>query len=127
MSRYNQQADLSDHQRVPPILPARFLLDFLPFEHRRLVRTGLRLFRVDYSSHDLLPMWRRQNHTRVERIVVYDPRSLSTIWVVDDVTGDTIAVPYRVPRADMTLAESVAARQRLQAAADFIGMRCSPD
>ena len=113
---YYQQADLCDHQRVPPILPAaRFLLDFLPFEHRRLVRTGLRLFRVDYSSHDLLPMWRRQNHAPVGRIVVYDPRSLATIWVVDDVTGDYMAVPYRVPRADMTLAESVAARQRLQA------------
>jgi hypothetical protein len=27
---------------------------------------------------------------------VYDPRSLATVWVVDEVTGDTIAVPYRV-------------------------------
>ena len=35
--------------------------------------------------------------------------------MVDDATGDYIAVPYRVPRADMTLAESEAARQRLQA------------
>jgi hypothetical protein len=60
-------------------------------------------------------MWRRQNHTRLERIVVYDPRSLATVWVVDEVTGDTIAVPYRVTRADMTLAESEAARLRLQA------------
>jgi len=47
--------------------------------------------------------------------VVYDPRSLSTIWVVDDVTGDYVAVPYRIPRPDMTLVESEAARQRLQA------------
>jgi putative transposase len=113
---YYQRPDLSDRQRIPPIPPAeRFLLDFLPFERRRLVRTGLRLFRVDYSSHDLLPMWRRQNHAPVERIVVYDPRSLATIWVVDDVTGEYVAVPCRVPRADMTLAESEAARQRLQA------------
>lgn len=45
---------------------------------------------------------------------MYDPRSLATVWVVDEVTGDYLAVPYRVPRADMTLAESEAARRRLQ-------------
>ena len=93
---YYQRPDLPDAQRIPPIPPAeRFLLDFLPYERRRLVRTGLRLFRVDYSSRDLLPMWRRQNHAPVERIVVYDPRSLATIWVVDEVTGEYVPVPYR--------------------------------
>ena len=113
---YYRRPDLADDQRVPPLLPAeRLLLDFLPYERRRLVRTGLRLFRVDYSTRDLLGMWQRQNQERIERIVVYDPRSLATVWVVDDATGDYIAVPYRVPRADMTLAESEAARQRLQA------------
>lgn len=112
---YYQRPDLPDRQRIPPLPPAaRFLLDFLPYERRGLVRTGIRLFRVDYSSRDLLPLWRRQNKEPVERIVVYDPRSLATIWVVDDVTGEYIAVPYRVPRADMTLAESEAARERLQ-------------
>jgi hypothetical protein len=60
-------------------------------------------------------MWQRQNQERIERIIVYDPRSLATVWVVDDATGEYIAVPYRVPRADMTLAESEAARRRLQA------------
>ncbi len=113
---YYRRPDLPDDRRVPPVLPAdRFLLDFLPYEHRRLVRTGLRLFRVDYSARDLLPMWRRQNQDQIERVVVYDPRSLATIWVVDDATGEYIAVPYRVPRADMTLAESQAARQQLKA------------
>lgn len=112
---YYQRPDLPDRQRIPPLPPAaRFLLDFLPYERRGLVRTGIRLFRVDYSSRDLLPLWRRQNQERVERIVVYDPRSLATIWVVDDVTGEYVALPYRVPRADMTLAESEAARERLQ-------------
>jgi Mu transposase, C-terminal len=91
------------------------LLDFLPYERRRLVRTGFRLFRVDYSSRDLLAMWQRQNQERIERIIVYDPRSLATVWVVDDVADGYIAVPYRVPRADMTLAESEAARRHLQA------------
>ena len=112
---YYQQPDLPDPQRVPPIPSAeRLLLDFLPYERRRLVRTGIRLFRVDYSSHDLLPMWRRQNQTALKRIVVYDPRSLATIWVVDELTGAYVPVSYRIPRADMTLAESEAARQRLQ-------------
>ena len=111
-----RRPDLPEDQRIPPMLsPERLLLDFLPYERRRLVRTGLRLFRVDYSSRDLLPMWRRQNQAPIERIVVYDPRSLASVWVVDDVTGDYIAVPYRVARADMTLAESEAARQRLRA------------
>jgi len=112
---YYRRPDLADDQRVPPLLPAeRLLLDFLPYERRRLVRTGFRLFRVDYSARDLLAMWQRQNQERIERIVVYDPRSLATVWVVDDVADGYIAVPYRVPRADMTLAESEAARRRLQ-------------
>jgi putative transposase len=111
-----RRPDLPDDQRVPPLLPAeRLLLDFLPYERRRLVRTGFRLFRVDYSARDLLAMWKRQNQEAIERIVVYDPRSLATVWVVDDVTGGYIAVPYRVPRADMTLAESDVARRQLRA------------
>jgi putative transposase len=111
-----RRPDLPDDQRVPPLLPAeRLLLDFLPYERRRLVRTGFRLFRVDYSARDLLAMWKRQNQEAIERIVVYDPRSLATVWVVDDATGGYIAVPYRVPRADMTLAESDAARRQLRA------------
>jgi putative transposase len=113
---YYRRPDLADDQRVPPLLPAgRLLLDFLPYERRHLVRTGFRLFRVDYSARDLLAMWRRQTRERIERIVAYDPRSLATVRVVDDATGDYIAVPYRIPRADMTLAESEAARRRLQA------------
>jgi putative transposase len=111
-----QRPDLPDDQRIPTLLPAdRLLLDFLPYERRRLVRTGFRLFRVDYSARDLLGMWKRQNQEKIERVVVYDPRGLATIWVVDDADGEYVSVPYRVPRADMTLAESVAARRKLQA------------
>ena len=111
-----QRPDLPDDQRIPPLLPAdRLLLDFLPYERRRLVRTGFRLFRVDYSARDLLGMWKRQNQQKIERVVVYDPRSLATVWVVDDADGEYVSVPYRVPRADMTLAESVAARRKLRA------------
>jgi len=60
-------------------------------------------------------MWKRQNQEAIERIVVFDPRSLATVWVVDEANGGYIVVPYRVPRADMTLAESEAARRQLQA------------
>jgi len=112
---YYRRPDLPDNQRVPHLLPAeRLLLDFLPYECRRLVRTGFRLFRVDYSSRDLVAMWQRQNQKPIKRIVVYDPRSLATVWVVDDATEGYIAVPYRVPSTDMTLAESQAARRRLR-------------
>ena len=113
---YYRRPDLPDAQRVPPFLPAEHLLqDFLPHERRHLVRTGFRLFRVDYSSRDLLPMWRRQNQAKVERIVVYDPRSLARVWVMEDAADGYVAVPYRTPHPDMTLAESVAARRALRA------------
>ena len=91
------------------------MLDFLPYEARALTRSGIRLFRVDYSSVDLLPLWRRDNQRRVARIVVYDPRSLARVWVLDESTDDYIPIPYRVPHPDMTLAQSTAARSALHA------------
>ena len=75
------------------------MLDFLPYEARALTRSGIRLFRVDYSSVDLLPLWRRDNQRRVERIVVYDPRSLARVWILDEATDDCIPIPYRVSRS----------------------------
>jgi putative transposase len=114
---YYRRPDLPDAERIPPRLPAdRFLLDFLPFERRALRRTGVALFKVDYSSVDLLPLWRRDNQQPVERVVVYDPRSLARVWLLDDATDDYIAVPYRIPHPDMTLAESEEARRRMRAA-----------
>ena len=113
---YYRRPDLPDAERVPPRLPAeRLLLDFLPYETRALTRSGIRLFRVDYSSVDLLPLWRRDNQRRVARIVVYDPRSLARVWVLDESSDDYIPIPYRVPHPDMTLAESAAARGVLHA------------
>ncbi len=111
-----RRADLRDADRVPPRLPTdRLLLDFLPYEMRALTRSGIRLFRVDYSSADLLPLWRRDNQHRVARIVVYDPRSLAQVWVLDESTDAYVAVPTRVPRPDMTLAQSEASRRALHA------------
>ncbi len=113
---YYRRPGLPDAERVPPRLPAdRLLLDFLPWERRALTRCGIRLFRVDYSSTDLLPLWRRDNQRWVERLVVYDPRSLAQVWVIDETTGGPIPVPYRVPHPDMTLAQSGEARRGLQA------------
>ena len=113
---YYRRPDLPDAERTPPRLPAeRLLLDFLPYEARALTRSGIRLFRVDYSSVDLLPLWRRDNQHRVERIVVYDPRSLARVWILDEFTDDYIPIPYRVPHPDMTLAQSAAARGALHA------------
>ena len=119
MDRYlawYRRPELRDADRIPPRLPSdRLLLDFLPHEARALTRSGLRLFRVDYSSRGLLPLWRRDNGRRVERIVVYDPRSLAQVWVLDETTETYLAVPTRVPRPDMTLAQSEASRRALQA------------
>jgi putative transposase len=113
---YYRRPDLPDADRIPPRLPAdRLLLDFLPYEMRALTRSGIRVFRVDYSSTALLPLWQRDNQRRVERIVVYDPRSLAKIWVLDETSDHYIPVPTRLPRPDMTLAQSAAARQALQA------------
>jgi putative transposase len=107
---YYRQPDLPDVDRVPPRVETNMLLDFLPYEQRALRRTGLRLFWVDYSSIDLVPLWKRDNQKPIERVVVYDPRSLKQIWIADEATGDYIVAPYRIPHPDMTLAESLEAR-----------------
>lgn len=113
---YYRRPDLPDADRIPPRLPTdRYLLDFLPYEMRALTRSGIRVFRVDYSSTALLPLWQRDNQRRVERIVVYDPRSLANVWMLDETSDNYIAMLTRLPRLDMTLAQSAAARQALQA------------
>lgn len=110
---YFRKPGLPEAERTPPRLPEhRLLLDFLPFETRPLRRGGVRLFRVDYSSRDLAPLWRRDNGCSNRRVVVYDPRSLTHVWVVDETTGEYLPpAPYRVPHPDMTLAESEEARR----------------
>ena len=47
--------------------------------------------------------------------MVYDPRSLTRVWVVDETTGEYLPpIPYRVPHPDMTLAESEEARRMMR-------------
>jgi putative transposase len=111
-----RRPDLLDAERIPRHLPSdRLLLDFLPYETRALTRTGVRLFRVDYSAPELLPFWQRDNGHRVERIVAYDPRSLAQVWILDETTDQYLVVPTRVPRPDLTLAQSEASRHALHA------------
>jgi len=118
MDRYlswYRRPGLTDADRVPPRLAAdRLLFDFLPYEMRPLKRAGIRLFRVDYSCVELLPVWRRDNQQEVPRIVAYDPRSLAQVWLLDETTDLYIAVPTRACRPDMTLAQSAEARRELK-------------
>lgn len=112
---YYRRPGLPDAERIPDPPPAeRLLLDFLPYERRRLRRTGVRLFRVDYSSRDLEPLWREAGgRDGAKRIVVYDPRGLAVVHVADEAGGGYVPAHYRVPRPDMTLAESEQARRAL--------------
>jgi putative transposase len=106
---------LSDADRLPPRLPAnRLLLDFLPYELRPLKRAGIRLFRIDYSCVDLLPLWKRDNQSAVQRVIAYDPRSLAQVWLLDEATDFYIVVPTRACRPDLTLAQSEEARRELK-------------
>ena len=118
MDRYlawYRRPGLDNADRLPPRLPAdRLLLDFLPYEVRPLKRAGIRLFRVDYSCAELLPLWKRDNQHAVPRIVTYDPRSLARVWLLDETTNLYIAVPTRACRPDLTLAQSVEARWELK-------------
>lgn len=103
-------ADRLDAEAVlrVPMLPAR----------KRQVRAdprGQPDFPGGLQLDGLLPPWQRDNQRQVERIVVHDPRSLANVWVLDETTDGYIAVPTRLPRPDMTLAQSEAARQALQA------------
>ncbi|GLR68220.1 transposase [Acidocella aquatica] len=112
---YYRQPNLPDAERIPPRPAENFLLDFLPYEMRVLRRTGFRLFRVDYSSVDLLPLWRHDNGKQVARVIVYNPNSLAQIWVADETNGQYLVAPYRTPHPDMNLAESAELRSSLHA------------
>ncbi len=68
----------------------RFLIDFLPIERRLIRRDGVSLHRIHYWSDTL----RRWVGTKEKRIVRYDPRDLSRIYVlVPD--GQYVELGYR--------------------------------
>ena len=57
--------------------PLEFRMDFLPFETRRVRRTGIELHASRYWHDDLTPMLNSDTSVRVH----YDPRDPSTVWV----------------------------------------------
>ncbi len=63
---------------VPVSDPRRFLIDFLPFEHRLVRREGVFLHSISYWS-DVLHTWVGE---REKMLVRYDPRDLSRIYLL---------------------------------------------
>jgi putative transposase len=90
--------------------PRRFLIDFLPLEHRLVRREGISLNCIHYWS-DALSVWIGRPQ---KMIVRYDPRDLSRIYLlVPD--GCYYEVGYRdVRRPPITLWEQRLARKKLR-------------
>lgn len=64
---------------APPLMtdPLEFRMDFLPFQYRRVRRTGVELNATRYWHEDLAPMLNRPE----EAMVRYDPRDPGQVWV----------------------------------------------
>lgn len=89
----------------------RFLIDFLPIERRLIRRDGVSLHNIHYWS-DVLRVW---VGTKERRIVRYDPRDLSRIYLLTP-DGQYYDVGYRdVRRAPISLWEHREALKRLRA------------
>ena len=56
-----------------------FRISFMPFERRKVRRTGIRLFSIDFWSDTLAPLIGRVDHALS---IKYDPRDLSRVWVL---------------------------------------------
>lgn len=90
--------------------PHRFLIDFLPIEHRQIRREGIALHSVLYWS-DLLRLW---IGVPQKMIVRYDPRNLSRIYLLGP-DGRYYDIPYRdLRRPPITLWEQRLALKRLR-------------
>ncbi len=88
-----------------------FRTSFMPFEWRRLGRTGITLFSVGYWSDAFGSMLGR---TKGKAMVKYDPRDLSQIWVIDE-AGHVIVARYRdLSHPRISLWESRRARKEWQ-------------
>lgn len=68
-----------------------FRISFLPSEHRRLARTGIKLFSVGYWSDAFGPMIGRGSG---KVIVKYDPRDMSQIWIMTE-DGRALGARYK--------------------------------
>ena len=72
-----------------PSDPDRFLLDFLPFEHRMVRRDGIQLFNIRYWD-PVLATWAGE---RMRMPVKYDPRDLSRVFLQAP-DGQHWPIPY---------------------------------
>lgn len=87
--------------------PARFVIDFLPAEMRRITKNGFQLGRIRYWDPLLTQMF--PMGTRV--LVRYDPRDLSKVFVPSTETAEYLDVPFAdLRRPPITLAELDRAR-----------------
>lgn len=68
-----------------------FRISFMPFARRKLRRTGIRLFSIDFWSDALTPLIGRIDHSLV---IKYDPRDLSCVWVLTP-DGRVIEARYK--------------------------------
>lgn len=90
--------------------PRRFLIDFLPLEHRLVRREGISLHSIHYWS-DVLSLWVGRPQ---KMIVRYDPRDLSRIYLLAP-DGQYYDVSYRdLRRPPITLWEHHLAHKRLR-------------
>lgn len=71
--------------------PAAFRISFLPQKRRKLQRTGVSLFSIQYWTDAFVPLIGR---TAEPMAVKYDPRDLSKIWVVLE-EGRVLEARYR--------------------------------
>src|SRR5271166_5957571 len=96
-----------------PKNPRDFLIDFLPFEERRVRRDGVHLFSVAYWADALTPFLINGDTVPVH----YDPRDLSRVFV-RGVSGAFVDVPYRndLGRPPVSLWEQQTVLARLRAA-----------
>lgn len=88
----------------------RFLLDFLPFEMRRIGREGIQLHNIHYQSAVL----RAFEGDTASHVIKYDPRDLSCVYLLDS-DGKYWTIPYRdLSRPRVSLWEWVHARKSLR-------------
>lgn len=93
-----------------PCSDERFLLDFLPFEYRKVRRDGIRLFNIRYWD-PVLSVWLDADLGPMP--VKYDPRNLSRVFVQAP-DGEHWPIPYAdLGRPPITLWEHRAASARL--------------
>jgi putative transposase len=101
-------------RKPPPVVtdPARFVIDFLPADSRRVGRNGFQINRIRYWD----PVLSRIFPPSARVLVRHDPRDLSRVFVPSPTNAEYLAIPYAdLRRPPITLAELERARTQLSA------------